>query len=85
MKTICHKQLIFESIFHKEVIADFAGGRIASDAGGLLFRELDRRYRLTDKAARCLHDPRIPTKSLWSFWKRLPGYLKIIDKVRVAC
>ena len=58
METVCHKQLIFESLFSKEVIADFAGGRITSDAGGLLLRELDQRYRLTDKAARCLHDPR---------------------------
>jgi len=43
---------------HLHVIADFAGGRITSDAGGLLLRELDQRYRLAEKAARCLHDPR---------------------------
>ena len=36
METVCHKQLIFESLFSKEVVADFAGGRITSDAGGLL-------------------------------------------------
>jgi hypothetical protein len=58
METHCHKQLSFESLFSKEVIADFEGGRITSDAGGLLLRELDQRYRLTGKAARCLHDPR---------------------------
>lgn len=58
MNTVCHNQLTFESLFHKEVIADFKGGRITSDAGGLLLRELDQRYRLTEKAARCLHDPR---------------------------
>jgi hypothetical protein len=58
METLCHNQLIFESLFSKEVIADFAGGRITSDTGGLLLRELDHRYRLTEKAARCLHDPR---------------------------
>jgi hypothetical protein len=61
METVCHKQLTFESLFSKEVkevIADFEGGRITSDAGGLLLRELDQRYRLTEKAARCLHDPR---------------------------
>ncbi len=39
-------------------MADSEGGRITSDAGGLVLRELNRRYRLTDKAARCLHDPR---------------------------
>jgi hypothetical protein len=58
METVCHNQLIFESLFSQEVVADFAGGRITSDAGGLLLRELDQRYRLTEKAARCLHDPR---------------------------
>jgi hypothetical protein len=58
METLCHKQLAFESLFSKEVIADFEGGRITSDAGGLLLRELDQRYHLTEKAVRCLHDPR---------------------------
>lgn len=58
MDAVCHKQLHFGSLFGKEVIADFKGGRITSDAGGLLLRELDQRYRLTEKAAACLHDPR---------------------------
>ena len=58
METPCHKQLHFESLFSKEVIADFEGGRITSDAGGLLLRELDQRYLLADQAAACLHDPR---------------------------
>jgi hypothetical protein len=57
METVCHNQLIFESLFSKEVIADFAGGRITSDAGGLLLRELDQRYRLAENAAQCLYDP----------------------------
>ena len=58
METVCHNQLTFESLFNKEVVADFAGGRITSDAGGLLLREIDQRYRLSEKAAACLHDPR---------------------------
>jgi hypothetical protein len=58
LNTLCHKQLRFESLCSKEIIADFAGGRITSDAGGLLLRELDQRYRFTEYAARCLHDPR---------------------------
>jgi len=58
MNTLCHKQLQFESLFSKEVIADFAGGRITSEAGGLLCREVDQRYRIAENAARCLHDPR---------------------------
>jgi hypothetical protein len=58
METVCHKQFTFESLFSKEVIADFEGGRIFSDAGGLVLRELDQRYRLAENVARCLHDPR---------------------------
>jgi hypothetical protein len=58
METVCHDQLTFESLFSKEVVADFAGGRITSDAGGLLLRELDQRYRVTEKVAGCLQDPR---------------------------
>jgi hypothetical protein len=58
METVCHNQLRFESLFSKEVVADFAGGRITSDAGGLVLRELDQRYRLAENVARCLHDPR---------------------------
>jgi hypothetical protein len=58
METVCHNQLIFESLLSKEVIADFAGGRITSDAGGLLLREVDQRYRIAEKAAACLQDPR---------------------------
>jgi len=38
-------------------VADFAGGRITSDAGGLLLREVDQRYRIAEPAAACLHDP----------------------------
>jgi hypothetical protein len=58
METVCHNQLRFESLFSKEVIADFAGGRITSDAGGLVLRELDQRYRLAENVTRCLHDSR---------------------------
>jgi hypothetical protein len=58
LNTVCHKQLRFESLFSKEVIADLEGGQITSDAGGLLLRELDQRYRIAEKAAACLRDPR---------------------------
>jgi len=58
MNAVCHKQLRFESIFGKQVTADFDGGHITSDAGGLLLRELDKRYRLTEGVAKCLADPR---------------------------
>jgi hypothetical protein len=58
LNTLCHNQLHFESLFSKEVIADFEGGRITTDAGGLLLRELDQRYRLAENVSRCLRDSR---------------------------
>jgi hypothetical protein len=58
LNSLCHKQLHFGSLFSKEVIADLEGGQITSDAGGLLLRELDQRYRIAEKAAACLHDHR---------------------------
>ena len=58
MNTLCHKQLHFESLFSKKVIADFEGGRITTDACGLLLRELDQRYRLAENVSRCLRDSR---------------------------
>jgi hypothetical protein len=60
METVCHKQLSFGSLFSKEIVADFTGGLITSDAGGLVLREIDQRYRLTEKAASCLRDSRDP-------------------------
>jgi hypothetical protein len=60
MNTVCHKQLHFGSLFGREVIADFEGGRITSDAGALLLRELDRRHGLTEAMAKALDDPRDP-------------------------
>lgn len=62
MDTVCHKQLSFGSLFGKEVIVDFEGGRISSDGGGVLLREIDDRYGLTEKATRCLCDPRDPRR-----------------------
>ncbi len=67
METLCHKQLRFESLFSKEVIADFEGGQITSDAGGLLLRELDQRYRLAENLVRSVSDFMIPTRGSTSF------------------
>ena len=58
MNTVCHKQLTFESLFNKQVTADFDGGHITSDGGGLLLREIDERYGLTAGFADTLADRR---------------------------
>jgi hypothetical protein len=48
IKTVCHKQRHFESLFNKEIIVDFEGGHITSDGGSLLLRELYKRYQITE-------------------------------------
>lgn len=62
MTTVYHHQLSFGSLFGKEITADFEGGQITSEGGGLLLREVDRRYALTEALARCLDDPRDPDR-----------------------
>lgn len=61
--TDCNRQrLLFSSLGRQRVVADFAGGRLTSDAGALLLREVDRRLGLVDALAACLTDPRDPAK-----------------------
>lgn len=64
MKTVCHKQLSFERLFGKEIIACFDGGRMTSDGGGLLLREIDKRYGVTASAASSIRDQRDPERTL---------------------
>jgi hypothetical protein len=66
MSTVCHKQLSLGRVLGKEITADFDGGRITSDAGGLILRLLDERYEIAGSAARCLQDPRDPGKTVHS-------------------
>jgi hypothetical protein len=56
------KSLVFSSLFRRKILADFDGGRLTSDAGGLLLREVDRRIGLTRALAGCITDPRQPNK-----------------------
>lgn len=46
----------------RRVVADFGGGAITSDAGGLLLREADRRLGLTAALAAAIADPRDPSR-----------------------
>ena len=59
--TDCNRQpLTFSSLGSKSVIADFLGGRLTSDAGALLLREVGRKTGLFQAIAAAIPDPRNP-------------------------
>lgn len=59
--TECSKDAIgFTGHDRRKVIADFQGGRLTSDAGILLLREVDQQLGLIDSINECLPDPRNP-------------------------
>jgi hypothetical protein len=59
--TDCNRNpLPFASVGPKAVIADFTGGRITTDAGALLLREVDNRLGLFDAIDAAIPDPRHP-------------------------
>ena len=57
------KSLSFSRIGRQEIVANFDGGRLTSDAGGLLLREVDRRVGLITALSGCIADPRDPAKT----------------------
>lgn len=50
--------IVFSSVARRQVVADFSGGAITSDAGALLLREVDRRLGLAQKLDAVIPDPR---------------------------
>jgi Transposase DDE domain group 1 len=59
--TECRRQrLLFQAHGAREVTAAFDGGRITSDAGGLLLRELEERFGIVRSFADCFTDHRDP-------------------------
>ena len=61
MKTQCSgEQLEFHALGRRSVTGRFDGGRISSDAGGVLLREVDKRIGLTPRLSRCFVDYRNP-------------------------
>src|SRR4029453_10889509 len=50
----------FQAHFRRQVKAEFDGGTMTSDAGGLLLREADRRLNLLARLAQCFLDGRDP-------------------------
>jgi len=44
----------------KEIVAAFDGGRLSSDGGLLVLREIEQRLEVADRLAACIDDPRDP-------------------------
>jgi len=51
-------QFVFQAHFSRQVIGQFDGSTMTSDAGGLLLRETDRRLNLLPRLAQCFLDGR---------------------------
>lgn len=61
MSTECKPaQLEFHALGRREVVGRFDGGRITSDGGGLLLREVDHRLGMFARLASCFTDYRNP-------------------------
>jgi hypothetical protein len=59
--TDCNGQpLLFSSLGSKSVVADFRGGRLTTDAGALLLREVAEKTGLFDSIDAAIPDPRHP-------------------------
>jgi Transposase DDE domain group 1 len=59
--TDCNRQpLQFSTLRNKAVVADFLGGRLTSDAGALLLREVAEKIGLVDALNAVIPDPRNP-------------------------
>lgn len=57
--TECYRQpIVFSSHKRQQVVADFDGGAITSDAGLLLLREVERQLQLLERLDRVIPDPR---------------------------
>ena len=60
MQTECSAEpMLFARLDRRDLVADFGGGAISSDAGALLLGATDRAIRLVDRFAACFADGRM--------------------------
>jgi hypothetical protein len=63
METQCiQEQMGFQQLGRREVIGRFDGGQISSDAGGLLLREVEKRFGILKGFSGCFRDYRDPQR-----------------------
>jgi len=60
MTACSQSQFEFTAHFSRQVVAQFDGGTMTTDGGGLLLREVDRRLNLLPRLAECFVDRRNP-------------------------
>jgi len=60
MTECTQSRLLFATHFRREVVAEFNGGTMTSDAGALLLRETDQRMKLLPRFSQCFLDGRNP-------------------------
>jgi len=59
VETQCiQKSFGFQQVGGREIVARFDGGRVSSDGGGILLREIEERFGLVEKFACCFTDHR---------------------------
>jgi hypothetical protein len=64
MRTDCNsEQIEFQALGFRKVEAQFDGGDVTSDGGGLLLREVEARRNIIERFARCFRDHRNPEMS----------------------
>ena len=59
METLCKSQCSFSFYRKKDVVVNFRGGEITTDAGLLPLREFDQRFQLTERMDDCISDSRV--------------------------
>ncbi len=65
MKTECiDNRMSFSRASRRDVVADFLGGRLTSDAGILLLKEVDQKIGLLDAVNQAIPDPRDPLSTV---------------------
>ena len=63
METQCiQEQMAFQQLGRREVVGRFDGGKISSDTGGLLLREVEKRLGILRRFSGCFRDYRDPQR-----------------------